>query len=137
MRMAATSSLIGTLSTAPAVKPGPPPWVHEVPNFTEPANSMVSGWLVTYLSTPLMAPAPYSVPCGPRSTSMWLRSSMPMSIGVLPPFAPDELSPVATSSTYTPTVAMPCTGPMVSPRMVSVPPTLPVLVRFTPGCSAT
>lgn len=59
-----------------------------------------------------------------------------MSSGVKPPSAADELRPVATSSTYTPTVATVCEGPVVSPRMLSTPPTVPLLVRFTPGCSA-
>ena len=48
-------------------------------DFLTEAPPSVSGSFVTYFSSPPIAPAPYSVPCGPRSNSMWLRSSSPMS----------------------------------------------------------
>jgi len=69
-RSAATSALSGMLATPLTVLPAPPPWVALAPTATLPENSEVSGSLVTYLTTPPIAPAPYSVPCGPRSTSM-------------------------------------------------------------------
>ena len=47
-----------------------------------------------------------------------------------------ETSLLIRSTRDTPTVAMVCDGPVVSPRMLSEPPTVPLLVRFTPGWSA-
>ncbi len=92
-RNAATSVLSGTLSTAFSVLPAPPPFVALAPTATLPESSEVSGSLVTYLITPPIAPAPYSVPCGPRSTSMWLRSSRAMSSAVAEPAANALLEP--------------------------------------------
>ena len=80
-----------------------------------------------------MALAPYRVPCGPRSSSMWLRSSKAMSSAICAPLATAVLEPKATSSMYTPTVAM-VWVPVLTPRMASVPiPGPPVLLTSTPA----
>jgi hypothetical protein len=75
----------GTFSMAFSVWLNPPPDdVPEAMPSTLDARACGFGWLVTNLIVPPIEPAPYSVPCGPRSTSTRLRSKRLGSITVLP-----------------------------------------------------
>ena len=69
------------------------------------------------LISPPSALAPYSVPCGPRSTSMRSMSNGSRSGASTAPFARPVLEPNGVSSTYVPIVAE--TPSVLRPRSVT------------------
>jgi|GEM_PF-4412296 len=65
--------MIGTLSAVPTFQFGSPPSVLEYPATVRARGCFRSGSAVMKRTLPPIAPSPYNVPCGPRST--WTRST--------------------------------------------------------------
>lgn len=80
MRTPSASVTSGTLTTPAMSKPGDAPSVAVAPALAQPVSrSSTTGFEVSRI-TPPIAPDPYSVPCGPSSTST-LRMSYSRSPG--------------------------------------------------------
>jgi hypothetical protein len=121
------------LTIARLLNPLSPPDVLLKPAPTRADATVLSGGVVTNFTSPPSVFDPYSVPCGPRSTSMRCRSSGSMSGVSTPPAAYTVLDPYGASSTYVPTVALPCPLPEVMPRSTSWVQPWPFEMTLSPG----
>ena len=94
----ATVSLMGVLTTRFERYETLPPSTVAAPRRARIAKPDRSGALVTNLTRPPSELAPYSAPCGPRSTSMRARSKVSKSPARIAPLARPLLEPNGVSS---------------------------------------